>query len=383
MLLYLIIITNYLIICSHEEFTMSNFSLTIQYELRNRLIFLSYYLGKPSQKVYSKLALEGQDTVVSKFHYRSQYSETGKDLGLKIISIKEDKDWKYQANQHIDYVGFFENYMLMDNFSFCVVDVDLGSYVPFLPFSYKFDDYSHSIIHNYKSKGIINKLAFYLSPNDDDSKGEIQIGENKNIENSKYFGFCSPEKNQTNWGCFYTGLKIEKDEIIDPSFVVFSTTENRLIVPENVLDAIVNKIFPLYFDKGMCTYTKYPLPPLRKYVDCHCNQINETFPNITIIINNYNFVLTYKELFRSFYNACTFIFELDTKYQEKYVFGIDFLLKYTTKFDYESNTISFYSDDKVIYQNNSKLNQITIIVCISFLFVGIITMIKYFKLLII
>lgn len=380
-LLYLIILTKFLIICVYEEVKVSNISLTTQYELRNRMIFISYYIGSPSQKVYSKLSLEGQDPVVSRFHYRSKYSESGNDLGLKELTIKEEKNWKYRANQHIDYVGFFENYMLIDNFTFCVVDVELGSYVPFLPFSYKFDDYSHSIIHKYKSKGIINKLTFYFKPNNKDHKGEIHIGENKNIENAKFFGFCNTEKNETNWGCFYTGLKIEKTEIIAPSFVVFSTTENRLIVPEKVFDAIVNEVFPSYFEDGICSYTRYPLLPLRKYVDCRCNQINETFPNITIIINNYNFVFTYKELFRSFFNACTFIFELDTKYQEKYVFGIDFLLKYTTKFDYENNTISFYSDDRVIYHNSSKFfNEIAIILCISFLFAGIIlTIVKYIK----
>ena len=366
-LLFLIIYIIHLYVC-RERF---NSFISTEYEMRNHnKMYISYYIGDSPQRVYSKLSLHGNMPLVSEVHYRSKYSSTANFLNKEQVEIKGD--WTYDTIKYNDKCSLTENDNFISNYTFHVADLGLGSLAPYFALAYKYTDESYSLLHRYYQEQVINELSFYIGEKNHNDRGNLTMGYKIENEDKKYKGYCLVDQNQEQWGCNITKISVNNHNFYENSYAVFRSDENRILVPEEVLNFTIDTIFTKYLEEGICSYTTYPLPPTRKYIDCRCSQLNDTFPNITISLGDFNFVLSYKDLFRSFYNACSFIIEYDTNYPEKYIIGNDFFLKYITKFDYANNTISFYSDDHIIqYESNKKYIQIAIAFCFSSTIIGI------------
>lgn len=348
-----------------------NSFISTEYEMRNHnKMYISYYIGNHPQRVYSKLSLHGNTPLVSEIHYRNKYSSTAILLSKEHLDIKGD--WNYDTQKYNDKCSLVENGYYISNYTFHLADLGLGSLAPYFALAYKYTDESYSLVHRYYQEHIINELFFYIEQKNHNDKGNLIMGYNKEKEEKKYKGYCNVDPNQDQWGCNITKISINNQNYYDNSYSLFRSDENRILVPEEILNFTIDTIFKDYFENDICSYTTYPLPPTRKYIDCRCNRLNETFPNITISLGNFNFILSYKDLFRVFHNACSFIIEYDTNYPEKYIIGNDFFLKYTTKFDYANNMISFYSDDHIIqYESNKTYIHIALAFCSLSTIIGI------------
>ena len=78
------------------------------------------------------------------------------------------------------------------------------------------------------------------------------------------------------------------------------------------------------------------------------------FPNISLFFDDYEFIISYPDLFERIYNSCIFIVKYDSTLSSDYTIGLNFIYHYLTKFDYEDNTISFYSDTHEIIRHSTR-----------------------------
>ena len=119
-------------------------------------------------------------------------------------------------------------------------------------------------------------------------------------------------------------------------------------------------------------------------ITCKCDDIRY-LEAISFIFGNKQFTFTYEDLFYTFEQLCLFAIVQNTK-DDEWKFGLTFLLKYKTLFDYDSKSISFYSKDElpsidldILFPKNRIIKWISILIVIIVLLFLFIYIRKYIK----
>ena len=93
---------------------------------------------------------------------------------------------------------------------------------------------------------------------------------------------------------------------------------------------------------------------LGKGILCDCN-IKKEFPMFKFVFsNNYVISFTFDEMFEPYQSKCTFLVRTRKFYLERFVFGLMFLRKFKSVFDYEKKAITLYSENPFMkYSQNN------------------------------
>ena len=236
-----------------------------------------------------------------------------------------------------------------------------------LGLSPSFDDDNLNIMHALKQKKIINKMSFGFSfsnkQNNEDilfignitEKNKKDIMSNKNIitefdMNKKLI------KKHNKWGFKLDAIVIEKTTGLSKNikhkyFAYFNLIEDRIFVPDKIMEYLISRIFNTYIKNNICFITEYSE---KKFINCFKKKISKekkNFPNIIFVVNNYSFKLTYDDLFINSVNDNEVIFIIQKNYYDIdtsiILFGSRFLKKYITEFDLEENKIIFHSENVI------------------------------------
>ena len=238
-----------------------------------------------------------------------------------------------------------------------------------------FDDDNLNILNSLKQKNIINKLSFGFSfsnkQNPEDilfignitEKNKKEIINNKNIIteldlNKKLI------KKHNKWGFKLDGIVIEKNTGLSKNikhkyFAYFNLIEDRIFVPDKIMEYLISRVFNTYIKNNICFVTEYSE---KKFINCFKKKISKekkNFPSIIFVVNNYSFKLTFDDLFINSVNDNEIIFIIQKNYYDIdtsiILFGSRFLKKYVTQFDFEENKIIFHSEKVIPIINLDKI----------------------------
>lgn len=224
-----------------------------------------------------------------------------------------------------------------------------------------YDDNYLNLLYILKEQKIIEQMSFGFS-----------FGKNKN--NFLYFGNIDKNKNNifkgkdysqlinldkkllkkyNKWGTKIEALVIEKkNDLVKHSqhkyFAYFNVIEDRIFVPDKIMEYLITRIFNTYIKNGICFITEYSD---KKFINCKKNRLmdeKDNFPAIIFVIKKYGFKLTFEDLFIDSIKEDELIFIIQKNYYDIdtsiILFGSRFFKKYIIEFNLEESNIIFHSD---------------------------------------
>lgn len=186
-------------------------------------------------------------------------------------------------------------------------------------------------------------------------------------------------KNYKTWNCELQKISIGNLTFPHNGPVFFQSTENDISCPEKVYKTINETIFPDYYKRGVCKFSirddSSTLP-----IRCECDEI-KNFPNMQIMIENQVFELSHQELFEKLFNLC--VFNLRIEQNGKWILSSSFFQKYNPLFDYENDTITFFSEESThhlhVNDNNKYSKYLLLGILYSMVIMTILLCLKVFK----
>lgn len=210
----------------------------------------------------------------------------------------------------------------------------------------------------YKQK-YINKRQFSIS------KGEISYknihlgGIPKNLTDNKYSAKCKIDLNRKSWGCKFSYLYMENFpqkifSLPTLNYINFQANSNKIKVPSSLFDFFSQEVFSSYLSSKQCTEDN--LGNYRR-ISCKCEYI-ESLPHIIIVIENIKIILNNEALFENPIGICSFLLDVnrDEDSESSITIGSSIFNNYNLLFDYDDNSITFYSNNKFEFIGNSLIN---------------------------
>ncbi len=256
--------------------------------------------------------------------------------------------------------------------------------------TFHFDNEKYSLIHQLYNSGFINSKKFYFVPPKKDIKGELYIGgiPKEKLEN-KYKSRCFLIKNSKKWSCDLNKVHIIINETIDiynpiNETVTFTSNFNNIIAPQNFITFLKKKYINKLTDSGKCKNRRINAKKGNNFkIACKCEILFNELHYITFILNNYEYKICIDELFQYDHGLCELLINGEINRTDEWIIGSLFYNKHIMEFNYESKSISFYSNEIIKYNGFIDIDKITIsknlfkfIICFLFFFIIIQLIIK-------
>ena len=256
--------------------------------------------------------------------------------------------------------------------------------------TFHFDNEKYSLIHQLYNSGFINSKKFYFVPPKKDIKGELYIGgiPKEKLEN-KYKSRCFLIKNSKKWSCDLNKVHIIINETIDiynpiNETVTFTSNFNNIIAPQNFITFLKKKYINKLTDSGKCKNRRINAKKGNNFkIACKCEILFNELHYITFILNNYEYKISIDELFQYDHGLCELLINGEINRTDEWIIGSLFYNKHIMEFNYESKSISFYSNEIIKYNGFIDIDKITIsknlfkfIICFLFFFIIIQLIIK-------
>ena len=219
-----------------------------------------------------------------------------------------------------------------------------------ISFGYKYRK-NHNLIYLMKKSKLINKAQFTIEINNN-SKGKIYYGEIPNdiLNPYKYTLNIPVKSNNKNWdfelGFLFIGeisYKYENTYYYNQNKASFSGNSKGILAPEMAFDFIIDNVFNDSIKKNICRKTISE----NNEIECMCDKLKEeNLKHITFIINDRSIIFNTKEYFDIIGNRCVFQIKYNNFKRDEWKFGISFLSKFLSTFDYEKGEIILRTKEK-------------------------------------
>ena len=273
------------------------------------------------------------------------------------------------------------NYIVYRNNGLEIIDPSV------LAFAFKVNKENYSLTHLLKNKGTIDKRQFGIEK--DINGGCIYLGgfPDEYVINDSVSKF----KVQTRRGLWEIPLSyiyignisyVYENVYYENEYnAIMATGTKNILAPKQFYQKyIIDYYLKEYIGNNTCSKKDYG----NYDITCKCDDIRY-LEAISFIFGNKQFTFTYEDLFYTFEQLCLFAIVQNTK-DDEWKFGLTFLLKYKTLFDYDSKSISFYSKDElpsidldILFPKNRIIKWISILIVIIVLLFLFIYIRKYIK----
>ena len=123
----------------------------------------------------------------------------------------------------------------------------------------------------------------------------------------------------------------------------FSGNSKGILAPEMAFDFIIDNVFNDSIKKNICRKTISE----NNEIECMCDKLKEeNLKHITFIINDRSIIFNTKEYFDIIGNRCVFQIKYNNFKRDEWKFGISFLSKFLSTFDYEKGEIILRTKEK-------------------------------------
>ena len=248
-----------------------------------------------------------------------------------------------------DNASLNKNTLKINDFSFIIYPSSISK-LKSISFGYKYRK-NHNLIYLMKKSKLINKAQFTIEINNN-SKGKIYYGEIPNdiLNPYKYTLNIPVKSNNKNWdfelGFLFIGeisYKYENTYYYNQNKASFSGNSKGILAPEMAFDFIIDNVFNDSIKKNICRKTISE----NNEIECMCDKLKEeNLKHITFIINDRSIIFNTKEYFDIIGNRCVFQIKYNNFKRDEWKFGISFLSKFLSTFDYEKGEIILRTKEK-------------------------------------
>ena len=220
-----------------------------------------------------------------------------------------------------------------------------NNYLNAIPLSY--NSMKNSILKTLKDKKVISHKTFILaleSRYEGGKKSRLILGENNNnyVMGKKYKYTVPIEENE--WKCRLNKIIVNSNEFPyyltnlnkNITYMIIQSGSNVVYAPETFFNFLIDFVFNPYIKDGSCKLNEN-----KSNIRCYTYHISE-IPPVTFVIGNKQFVLTFSDLFDDNDFTSYYLIEKNP-YNNNFIVGLPFLEKYTTFFDVDDNSMTFYS----------------------------------------
>ena len=364
----------YIILLLIKSLSQALSSILLENEYEEKIIFFpiilnfnafytNIFFGEPPQKLFLSLDQELQVTWADTIHYKQENSLKSKEINKTAISFRKIELFGKTISDTVILNNNNNNSNIsLDDFWFVVIGNSRGydSRVGGIGLSFKFADEKYSLLHHLKTNNIINQLNYgYIPPslinNNTEKEGLFFMGgvPKMHILN-KYRYNCKVTEKYNFWSCelpyiIFGNITHNKNSnntlfYENKNYAYFNGAERRILAPEDFMSFLKHN----YFRENIINETcKYYLYGMNHVFECIC-YINDSFPDINFIFDNYLYKFTSEELFQNYGGGnCLFLIQENHLRKNNFIFGTTFLKKFISNFDYETKYITFYSDKKI------------------------------------
>lgn len=238
-----------------------------------------------------------------------------------------------------------------------------------LSLTFRFKDYSFSIIHTLFDSKLISSRTFTLSPSGKiTNSGIIYFGQvPKNDLDARPHKFVyKVDKDSRSWSFDLQEVHIKigskKVNFLPDSKGVFQIKYRNIFAPKKFTDIL----YEMYFKDKLGTICKVINESSDRYY-CDCD-IQNSFGEIEFVIDNTLFTFSNSQLFSPSLDSCIFLIETNAG-RDDWLIGEAFIKNDLVTFDYDKETITFYSKDKFVSLpkkiNTTKIIFIVLIVLLA------------------
>lgn len=340
----------------------------VHYNYYNSLYQIHCNIGTPSQEVSIVIDITTQINVLSPLAFDAKASRTlSQDNRMRIniqhekgvlVDLARDKLYLHSSNNT-------NNVVNISKFMFYYILIESSIKYNSIGLAMNYNEQQHNAQFNIVSMlyqmGYINDMSFCLFERTR-YDGTWYIGgiplETVKQEKLEHHIQCTGNTQAVLWNCKLNGVIVGDKTIIydgdsTSNYIALYNNDTYILCPNNVY-TYIHDIMKEYVQYGICTNFTSDNGRNKYQVVCPCNLI-KNFPNITLIINNYEMVLTYKEMFDDLIGQCFFNIEsysttttttsnyTNTNTGNNWLLGKTFISKYIPIFHYTNKSLSFYS----------------------------------------
>lgn len=390
---YLCFIT--FIYCNKNDFVLKNRIIEIPYFSIARIFCTSVLFGSNNQNITTKINLSLQFTWISKKVFNvsesNSYSFTKKDT-IDLLFFKQEAD---ESTDRFILVNKCTNHHIMNYPFYLGIEskytmVNLGS----IGLAFKFNDTKYSSIHYLYNNKYISNLSFGLYPHDSSNGILFFGGIHEHLLQGMKTSFCTVDDSKFNWNCRLSHIYIGDISLMKSSNAIdkvasfdgysyFEASENHIYCPKEYITFLIGTVFKNSFAQKQCRYESSS----DQFIECKCNIIN-SFPNVNFVFDGKAYTIKLEHLFlnRNYTDYCALEIIYSSWYKNQWVFGTPFLRNFVSVFDYNNQTVTFYSENDFIsfdYFNlflKKKLIKVLSLVNSSLLSLSLITILSIFYL---
>ena len=223
-----------------------------------------------------------------------------------------------------------------------------------------YNDNNLNLLYALKEQNIINQLSFVVILGKNINYlffGNIDKTKNELFKETEFSHIITLDqkilKKYNRWGMKIDAIVLEKtNEIVKHTkhkyFAYFNLIEDRIFVPDKIMEYLITRIFSPYIKIGICFITEYSD---KRFINCKKDKILEekdNFPKISFVIKKFGFELAFDDLFIDSRKENELIFIIQKNYYDIdtsiILLGSRFFKKYIIEFNLEKYSIAFHSE---------------------------------------
>ena len=362
---FILLIT--LIFQSNAYNNTNNPIITIKYQKVQDEFFFPITLSKyETENLYIEISLSSNFTFLSiSAHLNKGISLDNCDSTILSINNRQFKGYLLSSNLILkerpielihDFSFYYINSSMIDRYAW--LGLSLGNTNP------KF-----SLVHKMKEEHLINKLSFSFSPTYSSylGIGEIHFGGiSTMMAVNRYRSSCDSNTYYQQWNCKMKGIFIGNisnatsqlaSQLIKADNLFIEANSKYFTVNQHFWNIINETFLNAYFTNRICEY-KENFNKVQE-IQCICHKLHN-FPHFNFIFSNGNSVtLKQSDLFRQYNNICILYIKVNSLLESKsFEIGTPIMNSYHVLFDYETTSITWYSNYPFFTLKNMKSNEL-------------------------
>ena len=226
-----------------------------------------------------------------------------------------------------------------------------------LPYKYLYDE--NNIFLKLKSEKIISSKSYAIEKENNTKNNFIYFGGIPRIKTyKKYSQNCQVDKKLSSWGCKLNSISFKNENYIyinKNDFLSFNFGLDVNYISDTFYNYLLEYPFKNFISNETCYIQNYILY-------CDCQLIDKKI--ITFIINGNTFELNFKRFIKEIQNhKCQILLEKNPTNRNLFTLGSSFLENYITLFNYETEYITFISNNPFIIGYQINLTLLLMLIC--------------------
>lgn len=272
--------------------------------------------------------------------YNPNKSNNSKEIGKALIPVDNSEIKtciRYQDTITLYYTN--NRYLELAVFPFLFYELPTSK-LQTIGITYSFTDPDYSITDAiYKNTNILKRQFAIHQTNY--THGELIFGEiNDNYTTNKWASSCKVNKIFKTWGCNMESIMINSVKYQVNDYAFFNSMNDKIFVPKKFMDFLTETIFKPFIDTKSCEKSVvneiFVIVCIRKVV--------KYFDDLVINFDNGAKLIIVKEImFTKFFDKLLFVIKNQWPKRDSWEIGTIAFKNHTIVFDYDNESITFYS----------------------------------------